>query len=65
MSAKYNKRREIQELLYFKCKAHTFNLGWPSYPGKVLTWVSPRQYPVSFCRELAKASHLGLLYKCP
>jgi hypothetical protein len=24
--------------LYFKCKAHTFHLGRPSYPGKVFTW---------------------------
>jgi hypothetical protein len=52
MSSKYkNKFGEIQEnvsidsyicifelLIYFKCKAHAFYLGRPSYPGKVFTW---------------------------
>jgi hypothetical protein len=46
--------------LYFKCNAHTFYLGRPSYPGKVFTWkiiISPKQYPASFCRELSKTSY--------
>ena len=58
MSSKYkNKRRVIHEKLiyqfvcifelsYFKCKANTFYLGQPSYPGKVFTWkifIPPRR----------------------
>jgi hypothetical protein len=68
-----NKRRAIQENLYLSIcmyfSAILFQmqstyiliyLGRPSYPGKVFTWkrfISPKRYPASFCRELAKASY--------
>jgi hypothetical protein len=64
MLSKYkNKCREIQEskliyrfvcifeLLYFKCKAHTFYLGRPSYPGKVFDMPGKASYSAASCKQ--------------